>query len=59
MSVNGSLNWLANQSHPDVAIQVLVSQQSFPRPTVADAIIVIPSMQRNSEQLVTMFEQGR
>ena len=32
--VNGSLNWLATQSRPDVAAQTSLSQQSFPNPTV-------------------------
>ena len=37
-AINGNLNWLANQSRPDLATQVSFSQQSFPRATVADAI---------------------
>ena len=32
--INGSLNWLATQSRPDVAAQTSLSQQSFPNPTV-------------------------
>ena len=32
--INGSLNWLATQSRPDIAAQTSISQQSFPDPTV-------------------------
>ena len=32
--INGSLNWLATQSRPDVAAQTSLSQQCFPNPTV-------------------------
>ena len=32
--INGSLNWLASQSRPDIAAQTSLSQQSFPSPTV-------------------------
>ena len=45
-AINGSLNWLANQSCPDLATQVLFSQQSFPRPTVADAIAANQAVRR-------------
>lgn len=37
-AINGSLNWLANQSRPDLATQVSFSQQAFPQLTVGDAI---------------------
>ena len=37
-AINGSLNWLATQSRPDLSTQVSFSQQSFPQPTVADAL---------------------
>ena len=30
--INGSLNWLASQSRPDLAIQTSLSQQCFPLP---------------------------
>jgi hypothetical protein len=32
--INGSLNWLASQSRPDLSAQTSISQQSFPNPTV-------------------------
>ena len=32
--INGSLNWLASQSRPDLAVQTSLSQQCFPNPTV-------------------------
>eukprot|EP00435_Cladocopium_sp_Y103_P075218 s4_g55.t1 len=35
-AVNGSLNWLASQSRPDLSIQTSLSQQSFPQPTIQD-----------------------
>jgi hypothetical protein len=34
---NGGLVWLAKQSRPDLAVQVSLSQQSMPHPTIADA----------------------
>ena len=34
--INGSLNWIANQSRPDFAVQTSLSQQCFPKPTVGD-----------------------
>ena len=37
-AINGSLNWLSSQSRPDLAAQVSFSQQSFPQPTVGDAL---------------------
>ena len=37
-AINGSLNWLATQSRPDLSTQVSFSQQSFPEPTVQDAL---------------------
>eukprot|EP00435_Cladocopium_sp_Y103_P064571 s214_g26.t1 len=35
-AVNGSLNWLASQSRPDLAVQTSLSQQAFPKPTMQD-----------------------
>ena len=35
-AVNGSLNWLASQSRPDLSCQTSFCQQSFPNPRVAD-----------------------
>ena len=35
-AVNGSLNWLSSQTRPDLAVQTSLSQQAFPRPTIAD-----------------------
>ena len=35
-AVNGSMNWLASQSRPDLSVQVSLSQQSFPKPTIQD-----------------------
>ena len=32
--INGSLNWIANQSRPDLAVQTSLSQQCFPNPTI-------------------------
>lgn len=45
-AINGSLNWLSTQSRPDLATQVSFSQQSFPRPTVADAIAANHAVRR-------------
>ena len=45
-AINGSLNWLANQSRPDLATQVSFSQQSFPQPCVEDAIAVNHAVRR-------------
>ena len=33
-AINGSLNWLASQSRPDLAVQTSLSQQAFPHPTI-------------------------
>lgn len=33
-AINGSLNWIASQSRPDLAVQTSMCQQSFPHPTV-------------------------
>ena len=33
-AINGSLNWIASQSRPDVAVQTSLSQQAFPRPQI-------------------------
>ena len=35
-AVNGSLNWLSSQTRPDLAVQTSLSQQAFPKPTIAD-----------------------
>ena len=35
-AINGSLNWLAGQTRPDLAAQTSFSQQVFPGPTVHD-----------------------
>ena len=45
-AINGSLNWLANQSRPDLATQVSFSQQSFPRPTISDALAANNAVRR-------------
>ena len=33
-AINGSLNWLASQSRPDIAVQTSLSQQPFPNPCI-------------------------
>ena len=33
-AINGSLNWLASQSRPDLAVQTSLSQQAFPNPCI-------------------------
>lgn len=33
-AINGSRNWIASHSRPDVAAQTSMSQQAFPRPTI-------------------------
>jgi hypothetical protein len=33
-AINGSLNWLASQSRPDLSVQTSLSQQCFPCPKV-------------------------
>lgn len=45
-AVNGSLNWLATQTRPDLATQVSFSQQSFPCPTVSDALAANHAIRR-------------
>ena len=45
-AINGSLNWLASQSRPDLATQVSFSQQSFPRPTISDALAANNAVRR-------------
>ena len=45
-AINGSLNWLSTQSRPDLSTQVSFSQQSFPRPTVADALSANQAIRR-------------
>ena len=45
-AINGSLNWLATQSRPDLSTQVSFSQQSFPKPKVADALAANQAIRR-------------
>ncbi|CAE7038139.1 RE2 [Symbiodinium sp. CCMP2592] len=45
-AINGSLNWLSSQSRPDLATQVSFSQQSFPKPTVNDALAANNAVRR-------------
>ena len=45
-AINGGLNWLATQSRPDLSTQVSFSQQSFPVPTVADALAANNAIRR-------------
>eukprot|EP00435_Cladocopium_sp_Y103_P044898 s702_g12.t1 len=33
-AINGSLNWIASQSRPDLAVQTSLSQQAFPQPRI-------------------------
>eukprot|EP00435_Cladocopium_sp_Y103_P031858 s655_g8.t1 len=33
-AINGSLNWLASQSRPDLSVQTSLSQQAFPQPKI-------------------------
>ena len=33
-AINGSLNWIASQSRPDLAVQTSMLQQSFPHPRI-------------------------
>ena len=33
-AINGSLNWLASQSRPDISAQTSISQQAFPNPKI-------------------------
>ena len=33
-AINGSLNWLASQSRPDISCQTSMSQQAFPNPCI-------------------------
>ena len=45
-AINGSLNWLCTQSRPDLSVQVSFSQQSFPSPTVSDALAANNAVRR-------------
>ena len=45
-AINGSLNWLATQSRPDLSTQVSFSQQAFPAPTIADALAANNAVRR-------------
>ena len=33
-AINGSLNWIASQSRPDISVQTSLSQQAFPKPQI-------------------------
>ena len=48
-AINGSLNWLATQSRPDLSTQVSFSQQAFPVPTVADALAANNAVRREKQ----------
>lgn len=55
-AINGSLNWLASQSRPDLSVQTSLSQQAFPRPAVKhlrDANNVIRRARQNSDLEIT------
>ncbi|CAE7202193.1 GIP [Symbiodinium sp. CCMP2592] len=45
-AINGSLNWLATQSRPDLSTQVSFAQQSLPTPRVSDALAVNQAIRR-------------
>ena len=45
-AINGSLNWLATQSRPDLSTQVSFAQQSFPHPKVSDALAANQAIRR-------------
>ena len=45
-AINGSLNWISSQSRPDLSTQVSFSQQSFPKPTVGDALAANNAIRR-------------
>ena len=45
-AINGSLNWLATQSRPDLSTQVSFSQKSFPNPAVGDALAANQAVRR-------------
>eukprot|EP00435_Cladocopium_sp_Y103_P048189 s837_g14.t1 len=54
--INGSLNWLASQSRPDLSAQTSISQQSFPNPTVhhlLEANNIIKRAQQFSDLAIT------
>ena len=44
--LNGAANWLANQTRPDLAVQVSMSQQAFPNPKVSDLLYANQLVQR-------------
>ena len=50
-AINGSLNWLSTQSRPDLSTQVSFSQQSFPSPTVQDALNANQAVRRAKQHL--------
>ena len=45
-AINGSLNWISSQSRPDLSTQVSFSQQSFPTPTIGDALAANNAIRR-------------
>ena len=45
-AINGRLNWISSQSRPDLSTQVSFSQQSFPKPTVGDALAANNAIRR-------------
>ena len=45
-AVNGSLNWLASQSRPDLSVQTSFSQQAFPKPTISDYRVANQAIRR-------------
>ena len=45
-AINGSLNWISSQSRPDLSTQVSFSQQSFPIPTIGDALAANNAIRR-------------
>ena len=57
-AINGSLNWLSTQSRPDLSTQVSFSQQSFPTPTVGDALAANNAIRRAKQHasLPIVFE---
>ena len=55
--INGGLNWLSTQSRPDLSSQVSFSQQAFPTPAVADAVLANNAIRRAKQhaQLPLVF----
>ena len=44
--INGSLNWLASQTRPDLSVQTSLSQQCFPKPKIKDLRTVNNAIRR-------------